>query len=62
MAVSSPLDEGPPAAGATPDLDVAVIGAGPHGLSATTHLRRAGVRGARVRRPDGLLESRCPRG
>jgi len=25
------------------DLEVAVIGAGPHGLSATTHLRRAGV-------------------
>ena len=25
------------------DLDVAVIGAGPHGLSATIHLRRAGV-------------------
>src|SRR5580658_5425981 len=27
-----------------PDLEVAVIGAGPHGLSAATHLRRAGVR------------------
>ena len=26
-----------------PDLAVAVIGAGPHGLSAATHLRRAGV-------------------
>lgn len=26
-----------------PDLEVAVIGAGPHGLSAATHLRRAGV-------------------
>jgi FAD-dependent urate hydroxylase len=26
------------------DLEVAVIGAGPHGLSAATHLRRAGVR------------------
>lgn len=25
------------------DLDVAVVGAGPHGLSAATHLRRAGV-------------------
>src|SRR5215213_4619189 len=24
-------------------VDVAVLGAGPHGLSATTHLRRAGV-------------------
>lgn len=29
--------------GAAPDLDVAVIGAGPHGLSAAVHLRRAGV-------------------
>ncbi len=28
---------------ATPDVEVAVIGAGPHGLSATAHLRRAGV-------------------
>lgn len=28
---------------AAPDLDVAVIGAGPHGLSAAVHLRRAGV-------------------
>lgn len=26
-----------------PDIDVAVIGAGPHGLSAAVHLRRAGV-------------------
>lgn len=28
----------------TADLEVAVIGAGPHGLSATVHMRRAGVR------------------
>jgi hypothetical protein len=27
----------------SPDIEVAVIGAGPHGLSATVHLRRAGV-------------------
>jgi FAD-dependent urate hydroxylase len=26
-----------------PDIDVAVVGAGPYGLSATAHLRRAGV-------------------
>jgi len=26
-----------------PDVEVAVVGAGPHGLSAATHLRRAGV-------------------
>jgi FAD-dependent urate hydroxylase len=32
-----------PLAGSGYDLDVAVIGAGPHGLSAATHLRRAGV-------------------
>jgi len=30
--------------GAAPDLELAVIGAGPHGLSAATHLRRAGVK------------------
>jgi hypothetical protein len=30
--------------GASPDLEVAVIGAGPHGLSAAVHMRRAGVR------------------
>lgn len=30
-------------AGGGADLEVAVIGAGPHGLSAATHLRRAGV-------------------
>jgi Pyridine nucleotide-disulphide oxidoreductase len=28
---------------ATPDVEAAVIGAGPHGLAATVHLRRAGV-------------------
>jgi FAD-dependent urate hydroxylase len=28
--------------GGAPDLEVAVVGAGPHGLSAATHLRRAG--------------------
>lgn len=31
------------AASSRPDVEVAVIGAGPHGLSAATHLRRAGV-------------------
>ncbi len=29
--------------GRSPDLEVAVIGAGPHGMSAAVHLRRAGV-------------------
>ena len=45
------------------DLEVAVIGAGPHGLSAATHLRRAGVEahvfgspmGFWKRMPDGML-------
>ncbi len=32
-----------PRGGASADVEVAVIGAGPHGLSAATHLRRAGV-------------------
>jgi threonine dehydrogenase-like Zn-dependent dehydrogenase len=31
-------------AAAERDLEVAVIGAGPHGLSAAAHLRRAGMR------------------
>jgi cation diffusion facilitator CzcD-associated flavoprotein CzcO len=33
------------------DVEVAVLGAGPHGLSATTHLRRAGVEVATVGDP-----------
>jgi hypothetical protein len=33
-----------PARGSAPDLDIAVIGAGPHGVSAATHLRRRGCR------------------
>jgi len=32
-----------PRGGDSPDLEVAVIGAGPHGLSAAVHLRRTGV-------------------
>lgn len=36
-----------PAAGSSSDLELAVIGAGPHGLAAAVHLRRAGV-GAHV--------------
>ena len=34
---------GAPIGAEAPDLDVAVIGAGPHGLSAATHLQRAGI-------------------
>jgi Pyridine nucleotide-disulphide oxidoreductase len=30
-----------PSTGGAPDIEVAVVGAGPHGLSAATHLRRA---------------------
>ena len=32
-----------PRRAARPDLEVAVLGAGPHGLAAAVHLRRAGV-------------------
>lgn len=35
---------GPRGAGGAADVEVAVVGAGPHGLSAAEHLRRAGVR------------------
>jgi len=35
----------------TSDLEVAVIGAGPHGFSATVHLRRAGVEAQTFGRP-----------
>ncbi len=39
------------------DLEVAVIGAGPHGLSAATHLRRAGVRAHVFGAPMGFWKS-----
>ena len=41
--MSFAIDRSKPAGGDAPDLDVAVIGAGPHGLSAAVHLQRAGV-------------------
>jgi FAD-dependent urate hydroxylase len=34
---------GAPRSAGSPDLDVAILGAGPHGLAAALHLRRAGV-------------------
>jgi hypothetical protein len=42
---------------AAPDLEVAVIGAGPHGLSAATHLRRAGVRAHVFGAPMGFWKT-----
>ncbi len=62
MALRAAAPLSTPTSGATPDLEVAVIGAGPHGLSATTHHAPSGCAGAAVRRPDGLLEDRCPKG
>lgn len=44
-------------AGAAPDLEVAVIGAGPHGLSAATHLRRARVQAAVFGVPMGFWKA-----
>src|SRR6476660_1420837 len=41
----------PATAPALADVEVAVVGAGPHGLSATTHLRRAGVDARLLGRP-----------
>jgi hypothetical protein len=43
--------------GAAPDLDVAVIGAGPHGLSAATHLRRAGLQAHVFGKPMGFWKT-----
>ncbi len=43
--------------GAGPDLEVAVIGAGPHGLSAATHLRRAGVQAHVFGSPMGFWKT-----
>ncbi len=40
-----------------PDLEVAVIGAGPHGLAATAHLRRAGVQAQLFGRPLAFWKS-----
>jgi hypothetical protein len=44
-------------AGGSPDLEVAVIGAGPHGLSAATHLRRAGVQAHVFGTPMGFWKT-----
>jgi FAD-dependent urate hydroxylase len=41
----------------SPDLEVAVIGAGPHGLSAAVHMRRAGVRPHVFGRPMSFWKS-----
>ena len=46
---------------ARPDLDVAVIGAGPHGLSATVHLRRAGIAAHAFGKPMSFWQS-MPKG
>lgn len=43
------------------DLDVAVVGAGPHGLSAAVHLRRAGIRTQVFGRPMSFWKQ-MPRG
>jgi hypothetical protein len=45
------------ATGGAPDLEVAVIGAGPHGLSAATHLRRAGVQAHVFGSPMGFWKT-----
>lgn len=45
----------------SPDFDVAVIGAGPHGLAATVHLRRAGVAAHAFGKPMSFWQS-MPKG
>jgi len=44
-----------------PDIDVAVIGAGPHGLAATVHLRRAGISAHAFGEPMSFWQS-MPKG
>ncbi len=51
----------PSAGGDAPDLEAAVIGAGPHGLAATIHLRRAGVEAYAFGRPMSFWRS-MPKG
>ncbi len=51
----------PSAAGGKPDLEAAVIGAGPHGLAASIHLRRAGVEAYAFGRPMSFWRS-MPKG
>lgn len=60
LKTGSPMRSPSGAAGA-PDLEVAVIGAGPHGISATTHLRRAGVQAHLFGDPMAFWQS-MPRG
>src|SRR5271155_1231840 len=60
MSTRSPLASSA-GAGAAPDLEVAVIGAGPHGLSAATHLRRAGVQAHVFGTPMGFWKT-MPKG
>jgi hypothetical protein len=62
MSVRSPLarssnGSGPSGLSGPPDLEVAVIGAGPHGLAATAHLRRAGVQAQLFGRPLAFWKS-----
>ena len=56
MSTRSPLAV-PSRVGGAPDLEVAVIGAGPHGLSAAAHLRRAGVQASVFGVPMGFWKT-----
>ncbi len=56
-ATAPPRVHGAPRASAGPDLEVAVIGAGPHGLAAAVHLRRAGVRAHVFGAPMGFWKT-----
>ena len=56
MSTRSPLVRSSNGSG-PPDLEVAVIGAGPHGLAATAHLRRAGVQAQLFGRPLAFWKS-----
>ncbi len=56
MSVRSPLAASSNGSGPA-DLEVAVIGAGPHGLAATAHLRRAGVQAQLFGRPLAFWKS-----
>ncbi|MGO9763129.1 MAG: FAD-dependent oxidoreductase [Solirubrobacteraceae bacterium] len=57
MSTHTPAPAAANGAGGPPDLEVAVIGAGPHGLSAATHLRRAGVKAHVFGSPMGFWKT-----
>ncbi len=49
-------------AGSSPDIDIAIIGAGPYGLSAAAHLREAGMDARIFGKPMEFWADKMPAG